>query len=172
MKKLLTLLNAFLLLLILKTPILAAPLIDANVAIIKNNSIVNSDTGGNTQNNTAMVEKSSYSRAGVVGSGARIIQTGEADSNSTLVIAANTAIGCNTCQRPVKIKVDVALVNNKSKIHSITGSNSQDDLAVVTKASNSSSEVKSPILNIRMIRTGNADSTTKSWTLVNTQISR
>lgn len=167
MKKILALAGAGALVLALASPVLAVPFVyvDTNVAYVNNSATAVADTGMNSQSNVADVNHGGG--VTVRGSGDRTITTGTADAYAGALVVANTHIGCGgNCGGgvPVYVSRDTAYVNNGADAGAFTGTNAQDNVALVR---NGGGVTVSGSGN-RTVRTGASDSTARAWTVVNT----
>src|SRR3989344_7751655 len=89
---------------------------NTDVTIVSNGSGAYANTGGNTQNNTA-VFGGDITRNG----GSRTMTTGNADADSTAVVVADTNIGCGCESR--RGGRDFTMVNNGSLAEANSGLN-------------------------------------------------
>lgn len=146
-----------------------------NTAIIKNTSTAQSITGGNQQGTEVSTVGSatgmSTATAGTFGGSESMgISTGNATSQSTALVMANTQVGCPTCS--IKTQKDFAMVTNDSFAGSDTGENLQvGETATTAGASMFSKAMATTVGGTRTMSTvtGSAGSTSRSWTIVNTR---
>lgn len=137
-----------------------------NIAVVRNTSNASANTGWNDQINQSSVKKA-HVGGDVETRQANLMSTGDANATSTGVVIANRQTGCSTCT-PRRLTVNGALVTNSAGASSNTGYNLQTNSASVKKA-HVDGEVETTQVNA--LRTGDATSTSRSWTVVNTSVS-
>lgn len=141
---------------------------DRNVAVVDNSATAVADTGGNSQDNLASVERACDSDATAGSEGNRSITTGNANAYAGAMVMANVNRGCALCG-PRRPETNRAEVLNWADAYAGTGDNHQDDVALVERTTHSDAEAGDEEGGNRAIRTGNAKATSRAWTVVNSQ---
>ena len=157
MRKIAALIGAGAMLLSAAVPALAV----WNYADVNNYSSAVSNTGSNTQNNSAGVTYSTFSAANAGSTGARSISSGDACADATSVTVANTNLfsyGFMT--------MNTAYVDNGSDARSFTGENTQNDTASTYGTFGALANAGST--DARTVRTGDAYSDSTAVTVANT----
>ena len=142
-----------------------------DVAIVGNEAVAVANTGGNTQDNFAAGDEAEVED----NDGDRYMDTGDADAYAGALVVANTHVGCD-CDEDNNTESlnggggsnhkDFALVGNGAGALANTGDNAQDDVAL---GDGDDAEVEDNDGN-RTMYTGNASSTARAWTIVNTHL--
>jgi len=155
-----------------------------DTAIVTNSAIATADTGLNSQGN--YVVAGDDVRGGVNVSGNNSLTTGEASATATAVVVANTHKECcpspcigyacgggfgggsNRCECP---HTDYANVNNGASAGAFTSGNFQGNSVeagedVGSRCGGGSTYVSGS----NTMRTGDASSTARAWTVVNTHV--
>jgi len=136
-----------------------------NVAMVSNSATAVANTGGNSQSNVADVQHGGG--VNVYGaSGNRTMYTGDADAYAGALVVANTHVGCGK-KCVDNHDDDVAMVRNGALASADTGTNGQDDAAVVRHGGG---VTVGGGTGSRYLVTGDASSTSRAWTIVNTHL--
>jgi hypothetical protein len=140
---------------------------DRNTTIVRNDVLSVADTGGNTQDNVALVNRSFGVGAHAGSMGNRDIDTGDARAYAESSVEVYTDTGCTMCSwlRPSR---DYTEVTNIVGAGAYTGDNHQDNYASVNWSTCSDAGARS--WGERDIGTGNATSTAKGWTVVGAHV--
>ena len=136
---------------------------NTDVTIVSNGSGAYANTGGNTQNNTAV-----FGGDITQNGGSRTMTTGNADADSTAVVVADTNIGCGCESRRghhQSSTTDFTMVENGSEAVADSGNNEQDNTAV-----GHWSDVRGN-RGSRTMTTGNASADSDAWVIADTNVS-
>ncbi len=140
-----------------------------NTAKITNYATADSETGFNTQDNSAAVSEASDSiaGAGAVG-GSKTITTSAATANATGYVIANVNV-CGTCNRHEVYSMNSATISNGAETVALTGGNSQNNSASVYRAHDSAAIAADVSLHggTQSISSGTASSGSTAWVAVN-----
>lgn len=133
-----------------------------NVAFVTNSSYAGANTGNNYQGNSVSVKKAGADDVTVNGN--NTLTTGKAKANASAVVVANNQVGCGCDDSKVK---NVAFVRNGAEAGANSGDNAQGNSASVKKAHADDVTVGGN----NTATTGKAKSNSRSWVLVNNQVS-
>jgi hypothetical protein len=127
-----------------------------DVAVVENVAVADSVTGGNSQDVTAW-------SCGYIddANGTRSIRTGNANAYAGAVTIANTHVGCDQCGWGWGSHNDYANVGNYAQSYGLSGGNTQDVTAWRGGRVNDAD-------GSRAVSTGNANTESHAWTVVNT----
>lgn len=155
---------------------------NSNVAFVTNTTSSGAFTGNNGVGNGATVRKADV-KGNVSVTGDNSVNTGAADSLAVGVVAANTVVGCSTCNRrdshSTSSTSNVAFVNNETTSVASTGDNAVGNGATISKADVGGSQERHhrggssnggvSVSGNNSVNTGAADSTAVGVVVVNTQ---
>jgi len=136
---------------------------DRNNADVVNNAEAGAYTGGNSQRNVADVMYGGGVEVRGAG-GKRDIDTGDADAYAGALVVANVDVSCCDGESCMCLETNNARVRNGAGAMADTGLNAQDDVALVRYGGGVDVYGGS---GDRILDTGAADATARSWSIVN-----
>lgn len=143
--------------------------VDADVALIKQNSEAVSNTGYNFQGNGVEVRKAGVDGINVYGNNS--MTTGSSSAYAGSLLVANTRLGCSWCDNAqggwLDANVNVTAAKNTSYAGANTGNNTQGNYGLVKKAHADSVTVGGNNSAV----TSPASATARTWTITNTHLS-